>query len=134
MNCLSLFLGESQSSSKKDLLFGTEELLWLEFVFSGVSASQKAQMQRHYVLLAGVYLVQRLIQVVEHVVIAHHNQNIPRANAQRLGSKIIARFHIELIQFRVGCGPLLRNLFRNFENNKECDRKSDARFRSNFLG
>src|SRR4051812_45182719 len=69
MNTFTFLLCQCQRTSKQRLLFGAEKLLWLQFVLARVRTVKKPQVQRDYVLLVSIDLIERRAQVVKGVVI-----------------------------------------------------------------
>src|SRR4051794_32794144 len=63
VNTFTFLLCQCQRTSKQRLLFGAEKLLWLQFVLARVRTVKKPQVQRDYVLLVSIDLIERRPQV-----------------------------------------------------------------------
>src|SRR6185437_16778078 len=114
--------------------FGAEQLLRLKFIFAAAGATQKPQVQRHYILLAGIHAIQSRGEAVKTVVISHHHQHVAGTHSQCLRSEIVAGFDVELIKFGMSAGAFARDHLRNFEYGEKNNRESDSGDSSNFLG
>src|SRR5438445_5206977 len=134
MNGLSLLLRQGQGAREEGLLFGAEELLRFQLVFSGISAPQEPEVERDNILAAGIDAIKRRSKVIKRIVIADHYQHITRPDSESLRSEIVARLDVELIEFGTLTSTLAGHFFRDLEDREEDDCESNAGNRRDLFG
>lgn len=113
------FFGKAKRLREKMLLDGTEELVGVEFLFTGSGAAEDADVKNHYVAAARLDSIKNVGEVVEIELIADGNKDVAGLGANGFRSELAFDFEIELIHLNVSDAGLARMFFRNCENDKE---------------
>ncbi len=103
---LAVPLGDRNDPREQQLLVVGEQPLFAQVAEPGVGPLQQPHRHDDDVALAGVGVVERPVQVLQRVVIAHRHQQVAGARGQLAEADVARRQHLELIEMgRLACGP-----------------------------
>jgi len=133
-NRFATFFREAESLREKMLFDAAEQLIGVEFLFTGSGAAQDADVKDDNIATAGLETIENVCEVVEIKLIADGNEDVAGLGADSFRSKFAFNFEIELIHLNVGGAGRTRAALRDGENDEEKNGKCAASHRRDRLG
>src|SRR5579875_2419490 len=98
VDCLSVLFRDIQGTRKKLLLMNGEELIGEEIVFPGAAPHQDPDVKHHDVLARRIYAPQHGGKMIERVIVADGNEDVPGPHVQGFRPESFCSDQIKLVK------------------------------------